>query len=691
MDGLFMVAATDRPVRFLVDAGIFKHGLLKLGIHIMGGIPVSPKLGPDEINRALRAAGDALDHGEVVCIFPEGQITRTGSLQGFRRGIERIAAERDGVIVPVHLDRVWGSIFSREKGRFFFKMPKRIPYPITVAYGDPLPTSATANDVRNAVADLGAEAWEMRKRDRTTLHRRAIRVLRRRPWKLQFADATKPNVSRFTALVGAIVLARKLAPLWHDQDTVGVMLPPSVGGALVNIAASICGKTIVNLNYTIGEAGMASAVRQARLKSVVSAKVFCAKADVRLPQKTTDIWLAEVAETIGRRDRIVAILLALFAPIRLIERACGNRRPQRVDNIATIIFSSGSTGEPKGIPLSHFNINANVEQVAQVFRPEPTDRLLGILPLFHSFGAMALWFSVNRKMPTAFQPNPLDAQAVGKIVARYRITLMLATPTLLSIYTRGCKATQFGSLRLVVAGAEKLTDVVRDAFEDRFGVRPFEGYGATECAPAIAVGTPDFRAPGFYQPGSRRGYIGQPLPGLAVKVVDPETYERLGPDEEGLVLVTGPNVFDGYLRRPELTEKAFHDGWYITGDIGKQDRDGYLAITDRASRFAKIGGEMIPCCVVERALHHAAGEDKQTFAVTVLRDPRRGEKLAVVHTWDGDIDTLLDKARADGLPNLFTPKPRDFHRVSELPTLGTGKTDLRGVKELAEGGGEESP
>ncbi len=690
MDGLFVIAATDRPVRFLVDADIFKHPILRLGVRVLGGIPVSPKLGPEEINRALRAAGDALDQGEVVCIFPEGQITRTGGMQSFRRGIERIAGGRDAVIVPVHLDRVWGSIFSRSGGRFFTKLPKRIPYPVTVAFGEPLPVDTSATEVRCAVAELGADAWEIRERDRTTLHRRAIRVLRRRPWTLQFGDAQRPHLSRFKTLVGSIVLARKLAPLWEGQQRVGVMMPASVAGALVNIAASLCGKTIVNLNYTTGAAGLESVVRQAELRTVVSARVFCAKASVKLPTTTADIWLKDVADGIGPGDRIVAILLALFAPARLIEYACGNRSPQSVGDVATVIFSSGSTGEPKGIPLTHFNVNANVEAVAQVFRPERSDRLLGILPLFHSFGALALWFSVNREMPMAFQPNPLDAQAVGKIVSKYRVTLMLATPTLLSLYTRGCKPTQFGSLRLVVAGAEKLCDNVRDAFEDRFGVRPMEGYGATECAPAIAVGTPDFRAPGFYQPGSRRGYIGQPVPGMALKIVDAETFERVPHGQEGLVLVRGPNVFDGYLGRPDLTAAAFRDGWYITGDIGMQDNDGYLAITDRASRFAKIGGEMIPCCTVESALHQAAGVEGSVFAVTVVRDPRRGEKLAVVHCWDGDVDELLEKARTGGLPNLFAPKARDFSRVDELPLLGTGKIDLRAVKDAAERGSLET-
>ena len=683
MDGMFVIAATDRPVRFLIDADIFEKPLFKPFMRLFGAIPVSPRLGQEGILRALTAAGKALERGEVVCIFPEGQITRTGGLNQFRRGIERIADGRDAMIVPVHLDRVWGSVFSREGGRFFFKRPKRIPYPVTVAFGEPLPSSTPADVVRAAVASLGTEAWELRKEDRTTLHRRAIRVLRRAPWKFQFGDATRPKLSRLGTLAGAIALGRALRPLWADQQRVGVMLPPSVAGALVNIAASMAGKVVVNLNYTTGAKGMEIAARKAGLRTVVTARVFCAKAEIMPPEHVDVVWLDDLKDDISTGDRVHALLLALFAPARWIERTCGNRTPQTVEDVATIVFSSGSTGEPKGVPLTHFNLNANVEGVAQVFRPEADDRLLGILPLFHAFGTMATWFAINRSMGVAFQPNPLDAQAVGKMIAKYEVTLLLATPTLLALYTRACKPTQFGSLRVALGGAEKLTDAVRDAFEDRFGIRPLEGYGCTECGPAVAIGTPDFRAPGFYQPGSRRGFIGQALPGVSVRVVDPVTREPAPFGTEGLVLVRGPNVFAGYLDDPELTKQVFQDDWYITGDIGHVDEDGYLAITDRASRFAKIGGEMVPCGAVERALHEAAGFEGGVFAVTVLADPTRGERLAVVHAWDGDVDELLRTAREQGLANLFTPKASDFVRVDALPVLGTGKLDLLTVNEVA--------
>ncbi len=584
MDGLFVIAAMDRPVRFLIDADIFRQPLLRPFMRILGGIPVSPAEGQEAILRALRDAGDALDRGEVVCIFPEGQITRTGGLLQFRRGIERVAAGRRAAIVPVNLDRVWGSVFSRAGGRFFFKLPKRLRYPVTVAFGEPLPADTPANDVRRSVADLAAEAWELRKEDRTTLHRRAIRVLRRRPWRFQFGDAGSPRLSRIQVLGSAVALGRALRAAWHGQERVGVMLPPSVGGALVNLAASMSGKVVVNLDGTRGADALEAAARRAGLRSVVTSRADCARAGVMPPEHLDHLWLEEFRDEIGTGDRVVARALALFAPARWIEWTCGNRRPRSVRDIAAIVFTSGTTGTPKAVPLTHFNLNANVEGVAQVLRPEPADRLLGILPLSHAFGTMATWFAVNCGIGTAFQSDALDAQAVGRTVAKYEVTLLLATPTLLALYTRACRPTQFGSLRVVFGGGEELTDDVRDAFEDRFGVRPFEGYGCTECGPVIAIGAPDFRAPGFYQPGSRRGFVGQPLPGTSLRVASPATFAPLPPGTDGLILVHGPGVFAGYLDDEDLTRNSFHEGWFVTGDAGSVDADGYVAITGRAGR-----------------------------------------------------------------------------------------------------------
>ncbi len=684
IDGLLLIGSLDRPVRFVVDSHYTEQPIFKPFMKALGVIPISSHGGLRVILKALREAGAALDTGELVCIFPEGQITRTGTLLPFRRGFERVVKGRTAPIIPVHLDRVWGSIFSFNHGRFLWKMPERLPYPVTVSFGAPLPTSTAAHELRGKIRELGEAAWQLRKPSRGPLHREFIRSMRRSPFRFAMADQTRPRVSSLQALIGSIVLARILRPYWQNQERVGVLLPPTVAAALVNVAAPLCGKTIVNLNYTVGKSGLEAAARLAGLRTIVTSRTFIEKAKLELPDGPSVIWLEDVAKTIGTGAKVTAALLALFAPCRIIERACGQITPLTPDSLATIIFSSGSTGEPKGVMLSHFNIDMNSQGATQVLHLYQDERVLGILPFFHSFGYMVFWFVMFNNATMIFHPSPLDVAAIGELIQRYRITFIVITPTFLQLYARRCTPEQFSSLRVILTGAEKLSARLAAAIEDKFGIGPIEGYGVTECAPVIAVNCPDFRAAGYYQPASRRGTVGQPLPGVSVQIVDPDSYAPLQAGTPGMLLVKGPNVMNGYLGREDLTAQVMRDGWYITGDIAALDEDGFLTITDRLSRFSKIGGEMVPHGKVEEALQQAAESDQQVFAVTGLPDEKKGERLAVLHTLEESrIPHILDKVSTSGLPNLFIPGKHQFVRVDALPVLGTGKLDLRGVKRIA--------
>ena len=685
IDGLLLTAGLDRPIRFLVHASFYHHPLLNPLARAMKAIPISSSGSPRDILQSLRQAGRYLDEGELVCIFPEGQITRTGGLLPFRSGFERIIKGKTVPIIPVHLDRVWGSIFSFIGGRFFTKWPERLPFPVTVSFGTPLPTDTPASEVRRAVQELGEAAWVLRKPHRRPLHHTAIRVMRRHPLRLAFADATRPKVTCVQALTGAIALARALRPHWGRQSTVGILLPSTVAGALVNLAATMSGRTSVNLNFTAGKHGIESAAQQAKLETVVTSRLFVEKAKLELPDNLHVIWLEELRKDIGGGAKLWAMILALLAPVRVLEQAVGAPRRPTLDDLATIIFSSGSTGDPKGVMLTHSNIDSNVESVAQVFHVGPKDHLLGILPFFHSFGYLAtLWLAIIKGVGVIYHPSPLDAGPIGALIHKYRVTLLITTPTFLQLYLRRCTPDQFGSLRVVLTGAEKLSDRLAQAVEDRFGIRPIEGYGVTECAPVIAINCPDFRAAGFYQTASRRGTVGQPLPGVTVRIVDPDTYDPLPTGSPGMLLVKGSNVMAGYMGREDLTANAMREGWYVTGDIAMQDEDGFIRITDRLSRFSKIGGEMIPHGTVEEALHQAAGADTQVFAVTSVPDEKKGEQLAVLHILDETgIPAILETLTANGLPNLFIPRKDYFIKVDTIPVLGTGKLDLRGIKRLA--------
>jgi len=377
--------------------------------------------------------------------------------------------------------------------------------------------------------------------------------------------------------------------------------------------------------------------------------------------------------------------MACLLPARVLTRALGCVRNPELDDLATVIFSSGSTGDPKGVMLTHWNVVSNVLQLGQVVALDRTDKLMGVLPFFHSFGFTATFvLPMVLGVGAVYHHHPLDAQAIGVLVRRHAVTFVLATPTFLQAYMHRCEPEMFGSVRLVLVGAEKLQDRTAAAFEDKFGIRPLEAYGCTECSPAVTVNMRDFRAAGFRQVGAKRGKIGHPLPGVSVQIVDPDTMNPVPAGASGLLLVRGPNVMKGYLARPEKTAEVMHDGWYITGDVATLDEEGFLEITDRLTRFSKIGGEMVPHIKVEEQLHDLAGATEQVFAVASAPDAKRGERLLVLHTLQEEkLKECLGKLSESKLPNLWLPRADCFFKVDALPYLGSGKLDLRKVREIA--------
>ncbi len=683
VDACLMIASTDRPIRFLMFKESYEHPLIKPFAKILRVIPISSQQRPREMIHSLREATQALRDGELVCIFPEGQMTRIGQMLPFRRGMERILKGVDAPIIPVHIDGAWGSIFSFSGGRFLWKLPRKIPYPVRVAFGRPLPPTATPQEARQAVQGLGVEAFAHRKRHMKTLPRSFLQTVRRHPFRFAMADRRTPRVRYFDALVKTIFFARRLRSLWRGQEMVGILLPPSIPGALVNLAALLVGKVPVNLNYTASNESLTACAQQCNLQTVVTSRPFLERVHVRPPAEA--IFLEDLAANPRVAERACALLASCLLPARGIEAFVGAERRARLDDVATIIFSSGSTGDPKGVILTHYNIASNVEQLNQVVMLNSTDRILGILPFFHSFGFTGtLCLPVALGLGVIYHPNPLDARAIGALAAQYAITLLLATPTFLNTYTRRCAPEDFGSLRFVMAGAEKLPERIARAFEDHFGIRPLEGYGCTECSPVVALNTLDFRAASFRQVGAKRGSIGHPLPGMSVRIVDPATGQPVPVTEPGLLLVRGPNVMQGYLQQPEKTAEVLQDGWYNTGDIATVDEDGFIRITDRLSRFSKVGGEMVPHIKVEEKLQELADASEQVFAVTAVPDEKKGERLVVFHTLaDKDLRECLEKLAKSDLPALWRPRPDQFLSIRALPYLGTGKLDLRRLRELA--------
>lgn len=679
VDAILVTMANQRLVRFLMLRQYYELPVANWVFRAMGCIPVSSGDGPKALVESFRKAREFMLSGQAVCIFAEGGISRHGQMQRFKKGFERMVEGVDVPIVPVHLDQVWGSIFSFSEGRVLFKWPRRVPYPVTVSFGRPLKSTATAFEVRQAILELGAEAFRHRLADSPPLPLVFARQAKRCLFKAGVSDSSGAKLNALSTLVGAHLLGRALDAATPGEERVAVFLPPSVPAALTNLGLSLRGKVPINLNYTASKDVVDACLAKAGVKTVVASRTVVDK--LGWEPAGRKIYLEDLAPAITPAKKALTAAAFLLAPTALLERTAFAKARGSADRVATIMFTSGSTGMPKGVELTHANVLSNINAVAQVIQLGPEDCMLGVLPFFHSFGfTVTLWLPACLGMGAAYHYSPLDARVIGALAEKRKATILLGTPTFLLAWMRRIEPVKFKTLRYAVVGAEKLREEVAKAFAGKYGLVPLEGYGATELSPVASVNIPDIDWPGNKQTGTKLGTVGQPLPGVFMKVVDPGTGAELGPDAPGLLLVKGPNVMKGYLDDEARTREAIRDGYYVTGDIAKIDEDGFVTLTDRLSRFSKVGGEMVPHIKVEESLQDALGVLDQAFIVAGVPDDKRGERLVVLYKGDLDLDALLRSVADSGLPKLWIPDKAGFHRVEEFPLLGSGKVDFQKLK-----------
>ena len=678
VDAFMVGGALPRLVRFMLHRDYYDRKGMTWFFRLMHSIPVSAT-NRREIVQALKHARNELDKGQVVCIFAEGSISRTGRVMPFKRGFEKIVEGTNIPIIPVHLDQLWGSIFSFKDGRFFWKWPKQLSYPVTVSFGAPLSANTPVHAVRNAVLELESEAFAHRPSAADLLHTRFIRTAKRRWFSFCMADTTGTELTYGKTLVGSLLLSNWVTQHCGSDSMVGVLLPASVGGSLANIAIFLAGKVPVNLNFTAGRDAMASSVQQCGIKTIMTSRVFLSKAN--LEPMDGMVYLEELRKDFTPMKKLAVALKSAALPASWLERRY--LRSRKANDLATVIFSSGSTGAPKGVMLSHHNVVSNIEGIRQVFHLTPDDRIMGVLPLFHSFGFTGtLWLPLLAGFGVVYHPNPTDAKTIGETVQKYRATLLISTPTFYAGYQRRCSKEEFASLRYLIAGAEKLREQIAKGYEEKFGLTILEGYGCTELAPVVSVNVPDVLEGKEKQVGHKPGSVGHPIPGVIVKVVEPDSERPMAPGEEGLLLVKGPNLMLGYLGQEQLTDQSLRHGWYVTGDIAAVDEDGFIKITDRISRFSKIGGEMVPHMRIEEVINAALGS--AASVVTALPDEQRGEKLVAFYAQNGmPKEELWEKLNQSELPKLWIPKRENLYMIDSLPLLGSGKVDLKTVKAMA--------
>jgi acyl-[acyl-carrier-protein]-phospholipid O-acyltransferase/long-chain-fatty-acid--[acyl-carrier-protein] ligase len=682
VDAIVLQLACPRPIHYIVDEGFYRNKFLHRFMVLAGCIPISARRAKD----AVRLAAEEIRRGGVVCLFPEGQLERTGTLLRLQRGYELIARQADAPVVPVWLDQLWGSVFSFKGGRFFRKFPTRIPYRVTVAFGNPLPADkADIATVREELLKLGEFCFSRRPSLDRHLAEMCVRGLKRRRFTTAVIDGIDGSKLQRAKLLGAAAaLSRNLRKNFQDER-VAIVLPSSKGAVVANLAVALAGKVPVDLNFTIGRGANESCIRRAQSRVAISATPFMERIkDFPWPEKVLklDALMPQM-----KRQILIWWLLAIVCPAWLLLRLLQVPR-KGAHREAILLFTSGSSGEPKGVVLSHRNILSNVEQFNVLLNATKQDAILASLPFFHSFGStVTLWYPTVESVRIITTPNPLESAKNAALIQQHQITLLLAAPTFLRGYLRKAEPEQLHSLRLIITGAEKLPLELAEAFEKKFDQHVYEGYGLTETAPVVSTNLPEPTPskPGEQvQPSSRIGSVGKMAPGIAAEIREPETDQKLSLHDAGMLWLRGPNIFEGYLNDPERTADVLRDGWFKTGDLGRFDEDGFLYIEGRLSRFSKIGGEMVPHESVEHKIVDAlglAGSDTRSVAIVGVTDESKGEALVLITAVDIDLADLREKLRVAGVPNLWIP--RKVCRVDAIPVLASGKLDLKKCNEIA--------
>jgi len=509
--------------------------------------------------------------------------------------------------------------------------------------------------------------------------------------KVKIIDGTNDQERNYGIILGVALAFAKHLKEQTQKQRVAIILPPGIGGLVANLAVIFAGKIPVNINFTASHEAIKSCISQADVDKYITADPFVRKvSDFPWPPVRDLIHVERILPTLKKSIKRWVIVTKLFpvdmiASFAKIKKTGGNEE-------AVLLFTSGSSGAPKGVPLTHRNLLANVCQFSTRLGLPPESSLLGCLPLFHSFGCTAsLWFPIIQGISIVSYPSPLETKRLAELIEKNKVTLLLSTPTFLRGYMRRVKPEQLASVEMVVTGAEKLPTSLAQSFNKKFGIFPQEGYGLTETSPAtnFNVINPPTETPEPDLISAKTGSVGQFLSGIAVKMTDAATDKECDIDQSGIIWLKGPNIFPGYLNNQEKTDEVFEDDWFKTGDVGRVDEDGFLHIEGRISRFSKIAGEMVPHETLEAAIIEVLGLDEETerkVAVVGVPDEKKGEAIILLSCIT-DADTasqscidLRYKLLDAKIPSLWCP--RDILTVSEIPILASGKLDIKGCENL---------
>ncbi len=580
VDWALVQIACPRQVRFVLERQVANGWFVKLFFRLTGTAAISGRG-----KKSLATVTELLNAGEVVCLFPESCVSGNGQLGDFQSTYEQAAADVEGgVIIPFYLRGLWGSSFSRADEGLRDSRAPTLRRDLIVAFGKPMPMDTRADYLKQKVFDLSITAWEAYTKTLDPLPLAWLKMVKRDPGDICTVDASEVKLSRrrFAAATLAFGDAMNLDP---KAENVGLLLPAANAAAIANMAVMLKGRAAVNLNFSAAPASVRAGIAEAGITQVFTSRQFETRLEgrgVTFDELLGDVditYMEDIRETLPQWKLVLKLLQLIFLPASVIYRLNGKRRS--LEDPAAILFSSGSEGKPKGVVLSHRNIQSNCKQISDVLNTRVDDVVVASLPPFHAFGlTVTLIMPLIEGVPIACHPDPTDVLGIARTVAKYRGTILFGTATFLSLYARNRKVEPMllDSLRFVVAGAEKLPDKVRSDFQLKFNKYILEGYGATETTPVASVNVPDAVDTDDWtiQPGQQEGSVGLPLPGTSFKIVDPDSREELPLGEDGMILISGNQVMLGYLHDEQKTRQVIfeQDGmrWYVTGDKGTSHR-----------------------------------------------------------------------------------------------------------------------
>lgn len=678
-DFLFIASALKRKVKFVYRKGALPASFFCRIFNSTMFIEKADDFDINGFNKYLNEVNELLKSGCSLCFFPENKVSRNGLIGKFyNEFIDIVSSGVNASVVPLYVGPLRGTIFTSKRLKTNFKRRT-----INVFVGIECLPETKPWQLRSMVCELASDSEMYPRSGEKVLHYQFFKIAKKKPFRKLLYELDNTPIGRFNILLKSIILSRKIRDIKRKNDHIGIMLPNSYAAAISILAVMYADCIPAMLNFSLSKTTLNSLVNSYNLDIILTSRKFIDK--IKHERLKEMFFIEDIAKEISWKDKIAYSIMLLVLPAFLVIKIISPKSFKNLYSAAIVIFSSGSTGDPNGVVLTHHNVNCNANICCEtMFIEVNNDAITGNLPLFHSYGMMVeFWIPFMTGIKVTYIKNPLDYESIVRAVREHRLTLLATTQTFLYGYIKKSSNGDFKSLRLLILGAEKFNSANADKIRDLINVEPIEGYGCTELSPVVSINISD-DSDDLGKKSGKKGSIGKAITGVAAKIVNIETHLDCQPDEDGLLLIKGPTVMKEYLNRKEDTANAFINGWYNTKDIAQIDEEGNITISGRISRFSKIAGEMVSHELIESLINNYLGLFEKAIAVVNLKSNEEKDKIGVFYSLENlNIREITRYLSNFGLSNLWIPKNRDFIKVDEIPSLPSGKLDLKKLKEMA--------